>query len=123
MRSVFDRKVRQRCRGVDPRIKRGDDLLAQTHETCLQRANRVIRPVKRQKGGPPVDAGLEVHWARPKAVQMTQRVLGMIQLEVDTKILVKQVQLTPIAVVAVFHPDDRLAEIGQIEQQAILDLF
>ena len=88
-----------------------------------QRADRVIRSVERQQGGPPVDARLEVDRPRPEAVQVAQRVLGVVELQVDPEVLVLQVQLAAVAVVAVLDPDDRLAEVGQAEQQPLLDLL
>src|SRR6478672_138897 len=54
---------------------------------------------------------------------MTQRVLGVVELQVDPEVLVLQVQLAPVPVVPILDPDDRLAEIGQAEQQALLDLL
>src|SRR3954447_11469207 len=54
---------------------------------------------------------------------MTQRILRVVELQVDPEMLVVEVQLTTVPVVAVLHPDDRLAEVGQAEEQAILDLL
>src|SRR3954466_7627495 len=47
----------------------------------------------------------------------------MVQPQVDPKMLVLQVELASVAVVAVLDPDDRLAEICQIEQEPLLDLL
>src|SRR5438270_9950316 len=54
---------------------------------------------------------------------MAQRVLRVVELQVDPEVLVVQVELAPVAVVAVLDPDDRLAEVGQAEQQPLLDLL
>ena len=83
----------------------------------------MIGPVERQQGGPPVDDRLDVHRTGPEAVEVTQRVLGVVELQVDAEVLVLQVQLAAVAVVAVLDPDDRLAEVGQVEQQPLLDLL
>src|ERR1700761_8240770 len=60
---------------------------------------------------------------RPEAEKMTQRILRVVELQVDPEMLVLEVQLPPVPVVAVLHADDRLAEVGQAEEQAILDLL
>ena len=52
---------------------------------------------------------------------MTQRILGVVELQVDPEVLVLQVQLAPVPIIPVLHPDDRLAEVGQLEQEAFLD--
>ena len=54
---------------------------------------------------------------------MTERILGVVELQVDPEVLVLEVQLASVAVVAVLDPDDRLAEVGQVEQQPLLDLL
>src|SRR5947209_16293593 len=59
----------------------------------------------------------------PQAVEMSQCILCMVQPQVDPKMLVLQVELTPVAVVAVLDPDNRLAEIRQVEQEPLLDLL
>src|SRR3954452_21666742 len=59
----------------------------------------------------------------PQAMEMSQCILCMVQPQVDPKMLVLQVELAPVAVVAVLDPDDRLAEIRQVEQEPLLDLL
>src|SRR5262249_10531554 len=88
-----------------------------------QRADRMIRTVKRQHGWPPIDTRFYMHWTCPEAVEVPQRVLGMVELQVDSEMVMVQVKLAAVPVVAVLDPDDRLAEVGQTEQQAILDLL
>ena len=60
---------------------------------------------------------------RPEAVQVAERVLGVVELQVDPEVLVLQVQLAAVPVVAVLDADDRLAEVGQAEQEPLLDLL
>src|SRR5271165_7578433 len=64
-----------------------------------------------------------MHRTGPKAVEMTECVLRVVQLQIDTEVLVKQIELSSVAVVPVLDPDDRLTEIGQVEQQPLLDLL
>ena len=54
---------------------------------------------------------------------MAQRVLGVVELQVDSEVVVVEVKLAAVPVVAVLDPDDRLAEVGQAEEQAFLDLL
>src|SRR5262249_12247839 len=49
--------------------------------------------------------------------------LGVINPQIDAEMLVLQVELAAIAVIGIFHTDDRLPEVGQIEQEALLDLL
>src|SRR5262245_24570481 len=83
----------------------------------------MIGSIERKERGSTIDARLEVHWARPETVEVAQRVLGMIEPQVYAEVFVLEVHLAAIAVVAVLHPDDRLPEIGQVEQQPLLDLL
>ena len=61
--------------------------------------------------------------ARPEAVEVTQRILRVVELQVDPEVVVLKVKLAPVAVVAVLDPDDRLAEVGETEKQTFLDLL
>ncbi len=54
---------------------------------------------------------------------MAEGVLRQVEFQVDPEVLVVQVQLAAVPVVAVLDPDDRLAEVGQAEQQPFLDLL
>ena len=83
----------------------------------------MIISIEREERRTPVDARLEVDRSRPEAVQVTERVLGVVEPEVHAEILVMQVELAPVAVVGVLDPDDRLPEIRQVEQQPLLDLL
>src|SRR3954452_8918192 len=88
-----------------------------------QWADRMIVSIERQQAGPPVRDRLDVHGTGPEAVEMTQGVLRMVDAQVDSEVLVQQVQLAAIAVIAVLDPDDRLAEVGQVEEEPLLDLL
>src|SRR5438309_625231 len=83
----------------------------------------MISTIERQQGRPPVDARLQMDRSRPQAVEMTQRVLGVVEPQVDAEILVMQVKLAAVAVVGILDPDDRLTEIRQVEQEPLLDLL
>ena len=54
---------------------------------------------------------------------MPQGILRMVDLQVDPEMLVGEVHLTSVPVVAVLDPDDRLAEVGDVEQEPFLDLL
>src|SRR5690242_15424486 len=56
-----------------------------------QRADRVIRPVKRQKGWTPIDTRLDVHRPRPEPVEVPQRILGVVEFQVDAEMVMVQV--------------------------------
>ena len=61
---------------------------------------------------------------RPEAVQVPQRRCpAWSSFRSIPKCSWLQVQLAAVPVVAVLDPDDRLAEVGQLEQQPILDLL
>src|SRR5271165_5502411 len=64
-----------------------------------------------------------MHRTGPKAVEMTECVLRVVQLQIDAEVLMKQIELSAVAVIAVLDPDDRLTEVGQVEQQPLLDLL
>ena len=83
----------------------------------------MIGSIERKQRGPPVDARLEVHRAGPEAVQVSQRVLGVVELQVDSEMVMVQVKLASVPIVAILDPNDRLAEIGQTEQKTLLDLL
>src|ERR1700733_12239772 len=88
-----------------------------------QRTDRVVCTIKRQQCGPPIDAGLQVDRTGPETVQMTERVLGVVDPKVDPEVFVLHVELGAIAVIRVLHPDDRLTEVGQVEQKSLLDFL
>src|SRR5262249_45845320 len=71
----------------------------------------------------PVDTGLDMHRPRPDAVEVAQRVLGVVEFQVDPEMVMMEVKLIPIPIVAVLDTDDWLAEIRQTEQQTLLDLL
>src|SRR5271157_2299376 len=83
----------------------------------------MIGSIKRQQRGPPISDRLDMHRTGPKAVEMAECVLRVVKLQIDAEVLVKQVELSSVAVIPVLDPDDRLTEIGQVEQQPLLDLL
>ena len=54
---------------------------------------------------------------------MTESILRVIEFQVDTEVLVKQIELAPVAVIPILHADDGLTEVGQVEQEPLLDLL
>ena len=65
----------------------------------------------------------QVNRTGPDGVQIPQCIEGIIEFEADTVVVVAKVQLTPIFIVAVFHVDEGLAKIGQLEQELFFDLL
>ena len=59
----------------------------------------------------------------PQVIQVGERVLGVLQLQLNAAEAVLQVELAPVLVVAVLHIDDRPADVREIEQQPLFYLF
>ena len=66
---------------------------------------------------------LQVDGALPQPLEVLQRLAGVVHLQVDALVLVAEKQLAAVAVVAVLDVDDRLARIGELEQQSALHLL
>src|SRR5712664_1333114 len=89
----------------------------------LDLAVRVIAPVVPHQDALAVDAGDDAHGPPPHRLQIRQRVLGVIDAEVDAVVPVREQELSPVLEVAVDHLDDRLPEVGELLQQLALHLL
>src|SRR5205823_5663686 len=84
---------------------------------------RVIGAVEAEHRRLSVEDRLQVDRARPDVLYVGQRVPGLVQLQIYPIMLVPQQQFAAVAVVAVDDVDPRLAEVGQTEEQSLLDLL
>ena len=67
--------------------------------------------------------GLDMDRTLPKLVQVRERVLGVVGLQLDAAVAVLEEQLAAVFVVAVLHINDRPADVREVEQQPLLDLL
>src|SRR5262249_43068359 len=84
---------------------------------------RVVAAVEAQDLALAVDLGHQVHRPLPHPLQCGQRVTRVVELEVDTLVVVAQEQLGTVLEIAVLHIDEGLPEVGELEQQPFLDLL
>src|SRR5438045_7904458 len=84
---------------------------------------RVILAVVAEDLALPVDDGDEVDGAAPDALQGGQRRLGVLLVQVGALVAVPQQQLGAVVVVGVLHEDERLAEVGELEEDLLLHLL
>src|SRR6266850_6201040 len=89
----------------------------------LDLAVGMIAPVVSHQDALAVDAGDDAHGPPPHRLQIGQRVLGIIDAEVDAVVAVREQELAPVLEVAVDHLDDRLAEVGELLEQLALHLL
>ena len=66
---------------------------------------------------------LQVDRPAPYELYVSQRVVGMVQLQIDAIMFVFQQQFSAIAVIPIHDVYPRLAEVGQPEEQPLLDLL
>ena len=83
----------------------------------------MVRSVERNHGRLLVHDGFDVDGAAPDALQIRQRVAGVVVLQLSPLELVLEIQLAAVFVVAVGHVDERPAVIGEARQQLLLDLL
>src|SRR5882672_8969237 len=89
----------------------------------LDLAVGMIAPVVSHQDALAVDAGDDADGPPPHRLQIGQRVLGVIDAEVDAVVPVREQELASILEVAVDHLDDRLAEVGELLQELALHLL
>src|SRR5262249_27234751 len=65
---------------------------------------------------------LQMDRPAPDGLYVCQRVGRLVQLQVEPVMLVPQEQFAAVAVVAVHHVNPRFAEVGQAEQEPLLNL-
>src|SRR5438876_2268861 len=70
-----------------------------------------------------VDAGDDAYGPAPHRLQIDQRVLGVVDAQVDAVVTMREEQLAAVLEVAVDHLDDRLAEVGELLEQLLLHLL
>ena len=56
-------------------------------------------------------------------MQVPERVLGVVKLQIHSIVVLLKVKLSAVAVVAILDSNHGLAEVRQIEKQTLLDLF
>ena len=78
--------------------------------------------VEGERGRLALDDRLQVNRPTPDELQVGQRVFRLVLAQVHSVMFVPQQQLAAVLVVAVHDVDPRLAEVGQTEQQPLLDL-
>src|SRR5262245_59659084 len=83
----------------------------------------VVGPVEAQHRGLAVELGFQVDGPSPDVLYVGQSVLGLVQLQIYPIVVVPQLQFTAVAVVPVDDVDPRLAEVGQAEEQSLLDIL
>src|SRR5688572_26731562 len=89
---------------------------------CSQPRRLVLAAVVAQQPWPVVVDGLDVHGAPPHAVQVLQGVAALLEIEGHAFPPVLEIELAAVRVVGVHGVDDGLAEVGELEQQALLHL-
>src|SRR5439155_747169 len=70
-----------------------------------------------------VDAGDDPYRPAPHRLQVDQRVLRVVDAQVDAVVTVREQELAAVLEVAVDHLDDRLAEVGELLEQLLLHLL
>src|SRR5207248_7501261 len=70
-----------------------------------------------------VDAGDDAYRPAPHRLQVDQRVLRVVDAQVDAVVTVREEQLAAVLEVAVDHLDDGLAEVGELLEQLLLHLL
>src|SRR5712664_3454893 len=89
----------------------------------LDLAVGMIAPVVPHQDALAVDARDDAHGPPPHGLQVRQRVLGVIDAEVDAVVPVREQELSAVLEVAVDLLDDRLPEVGELLQQLALHLL
>ena len=91
--------------------------------STLERRALEFLAIMRHQHASPIDDGLEVAGPSPDGDHVAKSVDGIIDLQVHAFMLVREIQLTPVVIVAVGNHNARVSEIGQHEQDALLDVF
>ena len=82
----------------------------------------VLSPVVPQHLLLAVNDGQQVHRPPPDTHQRRQRAARVVTLEIRPLVAMAQEQLAAVIVVGVLDEDERVAEVGQLEQDLVLDL-
>src|SRR5437016_1851272 len=89
----------------------------------LERTVLVVAAVEAQHDRLVLDAAFDVDGTRPEPVYVAQGRLRVINLQIGATVLVLQIKFAAILVVSVADRDGRAPEIGQGEEQPLLDLL
>src|SRR6185312_3922176 len=84
---------------------------------------RVLLAVEAHHQALAFDPGDEVHRPAPERGHVHERVAGVVHLEIDALILMAEEQLAAILEVAVDDFDVRLAEVRELVQELLFNLF
>ena len=82
-----------------------------------------MRAIEGEDGGGFVHDRFDVDRATPDALQVGERVAGVVVLQFNSLELVLEEQLTAVSIVAVGDVDERSPVIGQAAEQLLLDLW
>jgi hypothetical protein len=81
----------------------------------------VFFPVECEHLGLALDGGFQVDRARPDLVQISDRVFGVIDAEIDPFVAVFEQQFAAILEIGIAYVNERLSEIGEAGQQLLFD--
>src|SRR5215212_6878368 len=84
---------------------------------------RVVAAIVPQDLPLAVDPGEDVGRTFPHPLEVQKRVSRMVQLQIDTFVLVLEQELPAVVEVPVLDVDERLAVVGQAEQELLLHLL
>src|SRR4051812_14508411 len=84
---------------------------------------RMIAAVEPHQDTLPVQAGDDGHRPAPHRLQVDERVLGVVDAQIDAVVTVGEKQLAAVLEIAVHHLDDGLAEVGELLEELALHLL
>src|SRR5256885_14169075 len=84
---------------------------------------RMVAAVESHEDALAVHAGADGHRPAPHRLQVDERVLGVVEAQVDAVVTVGKEQLAAVLEVAVHHLDDGLAEVGELLEELALPLL
>src|SRR5262249_1717411 len=96
---------------------RGDDT-EPGRELLLAEAGAVVG----QEAGLPLGLRVEVHGAVPDLLEVDQGLARVVLAQVDAFVLVREDELAAVRVVPIRGDDDGAAEVGELEEERVLDL-
>src|SRR5205085_7485838 len=84
---------------------------------------RMVAAVESHEDALAVHAGDDGHRPAPYRLQVDERVLGIVDAQVDAVVTVGEEQLAAVLEVAVHHLDDGLPEVGELLEELALHLL
>src|SRR5438132_2286769 len=91
--------------------------------SVLDLAVGVVAAVEAHQHALAVDPRDDGHRPAPHRLQVDQRILGVVDAQVDAVVAMGEQELAAVLEVAVDHLDDRLAEVGELLEQLALHLL